>query len=127
MDIASDESAVLAHVDRDSGPSVGKYRVDVAAVDSLSETAFRCAFDEADFLVVDEIAPMEVESEVFIAEVRRALDSNIPMVAVIHPRSTTRFIGEVKRREDVSVLEVTGETRVELPDTLTEWVIATRE
>ena len=126
VDVASEESAVLAHVDRESGPSVGKYRVDVAAVDSLSEAAFRRACDEADFLVVDEIAPMEVESETFTTQVRRALDADIPMIAVIHRRSTTGFIGEVKRREDVDVLAVTAETREELPETLAEWVIATR-
>lgn len=124
VDIMTDESVVLAHVEQESGPSVGKYRVNVANVDAVCGEAFPRTFDEADYLVVDEIAPMEVHSDVFKEQMQRALDADMPLVAVIHQRSTSGFIGEVKQREDTELFEVTNETRDELPETLTEFVLA---
>lgn len=127
VDILSGESAVLAHVDRDAGPAVGKYRVDVGNVDETCRDAFPRAFDEADFVVVDEIAPMEVHSDVFVEQVRRGLDSDVPLVAVIHERSSSGFIGDVKDREDSQLFSVTKETGDDLPETLTDLVLAAVE
>jgi nucleoside-triphosphatase len=114
-DAMSGETRVLAHVDRDWGPSVGKYRVAVQDVDELCEQAFTRALSEADVLVVDEIAPMEVHSDVFVDSVEQALDDPKPLVAAIHERSTSGFIGEVKRRGDVELFAVTAQTREALP------------
>lgn len=127
VDVLTGESAVLAHVDVESGPSVGKYRVNVEAVDGICANAFPRAFDRADVLVVDEIAPMEVQSDVFVEQVRRALDADVPLVAVIHGRSTTGFVGTVKGRDDVELFEVTAESRDELPAAVTDRVLAALE
>lgn len=105
------------------GPSVGKYRVDVTNVDALFGKAFPLGSDEADDLVVDEIAPMEVHSDVYKEQVQRALDADMPLVAVVHQKSTSGLIGEVKRRRYTKLFEVTTETRDELPETLTEFVL----
>lgn len=120
VDVMTGDTRILAHVDQTAGPRVGKYRVDVAAVDAICSTAFPRAFDTADFLLIDEIAPMEVHSEIFIREVRRALDADLPLLAAIHARSTTGFIGEVKDRDDTELFHVTKETRDDLPAKLTE-------
>ena len=101
VDVMTGDSRVLAHVDRSAGPSVGKYRV-----------------------VVDEIAPMEVHSGEFVRGVRRVLDADDPLVAAIHYRSATGFIGEVKDRDDVETFEVREETRERLPERLEEHVLA---
>lgn len=122
-DIMSGESRVLAHVNRDWGPSVGKYRVAVQDVDDLCEQAFPRALSEADALVVDEIAPMEVHSDAFIRGVTQALDDEKPLVAAIHHRSTAGFIGEVKRREDIEVFSVTKQTREVLPGKIASLVL----
>lgn len=82
-DVLTGESRVLAHVERGTGPSVGKYRVNVPDVDALCETAFPRAFEGADFLVVDEIAPMEVYSDAFVRYVREAFDTDQPVVAAV--------------------------------------------
>lgn len=118
VDALTGESAVMAHRDFDAGPRVGSYRVDVGNVDAVAGTAVSEGLDVADLLVVDEIAPMEVESEVFVREVRRALDADLPVVGVVHQRSTSGFIGEVKTRADTEVLEVTRANRDSLPDRL---------
>lgn len=120
VDLATGDARVLAHVDRAEGPQVGTYRVNVAAVDAICSSAFPRAFDRADFLIVDEIAPMEVYSDEFVLQVRRALDSDLPLLAAIHSRSTKGFIGEVKERDDIELFEVTDGTRDDLTETVTD-------
>lgn len=123
VDAMTGDARVLAHVDRAEGPQVGKYRVNVANVDRVCAAAFERAFAEADFLLVDEIAPMEVYSEAFVRQVRRALDAELPLLAAIHFRSTEGFIGEIKDRDDTELFEVTETTRDELPARLTERIL----
>lgn len=116
VDVMTEESKVLAHVDMETGPSVGKYRVNVPNIDDICETAFENALREADFIIVDEIAPMEVHSEVFKSQVQRSLNVEKPLIAAIHKQSTSGFIGEVKRRDDIKTFEVTEKTRNEIPE-----------
>lgn len=94
VDLASDESATLAHMDRDQGPSVGKYRVDVEAVDRISEQAIgEEAREAADVILIDEIAPMEVMSDVFVDETRTCLDAELPVIGTVHQRGPRRDQG----------------------------------
>lgn len=120
VDVMTGDSWILAHLDYDDDPRVGKYRVNVANVDALCAATFPRTFDKADFIVIDEIAPMEVCSDEFVQQVRRALDADLPLVTAIHYHSTDGFIGEVKDRDDIETFEVTDETRDELPEILTE-------
>lgn len=120
VDIMTGEERILAHVDQPAGPQVSRYRVNVANVDELSESAIARALRDADYLVIDEIAPMEIHSEGFKRAVLAALDSPKPVLAVVHQRTQTGFIGEVKAREDVVIFEVTDGTRAGLPERLAE-------
>jgi len=124
IDLMTGEERILAHINQPTGPQVSKYRVNVKNVDEMSEAAIQRALDEADFIVIDEIAPMETHSEGFKHAVRAALDSDKPLLAVIHQRTMTGFIGEVKARSDVKIFEVTEKTRAMLPNQLVELVIA---
>lgn len=121
IDVLSGATVAMAHVDFATGPTVGKYHVDVEAVDRLCSTAFERAHAEADLFVVDEIAPMEINSEVFIEAVTRALDATTPLVGVVH-RSDAGFIRSVKSRGDVEVITVTSDNRDGLPARLAELV-----
>jgi nucleoside-triphosphatase len=118
VDVMTGDSRILAHVDRAEGPRVGKYRVNVDGVDEITAVAFDRAFGAADLVVVDEIAPMEVHSDEFTRQVRRALGTDVPLIAAIHYRSTVGFIGEVKTRDDTALFEVSETTRDDLPETL---------
>jgi nucleoside-triphosphatase len=123
VDLTTGEARTLAHVDREEGPTVGEYRVNVEGIGSICAAAFVRAFDDADVLIVDEIAPMEVYSDEFVRQVRRGLDSDHPLVAAVHHRSREGFIGEVKARDDAEMFEVTDSTRDDLPGQLTERLI----
>jgi len=122
IDLMTGEERILAHVNQPTGPQVSKYRVNVKNVDEMSEVAIQRALGEADFIVIDEIAPMEMHSEGFKRAVQAALDSPKPLLAIIHQRTTTGFIGDIKARPDVKIFEVTLSTRVELPSRLAEEV-----
>jgi nucleoside-triphosphatase len=124
IDIMTGEERVLAHMNQPEGPQVSKYRVNLQSVDELSGAAVGRALEEADFVVIDEIAPMEVYSDGFKRSVQSALDSPKPLLAAVHQRTTSGFIGSVKARQDVKVLEVTPETRVRLPGQLAEMLAA---
>ncbi len=118
IDIMTGEERILAHVRQREGPQVSKYRVNVGNVDELSEAAIGRALREADFVVIDEIAPMELYSEGFRRAVRTAFDSPKPLLAIIHQRTTTGFIGDVKSRPDIMIFEVAPKTRAGLPEQL---------
>lgn len=120
VDVMTGETRVLADINRAAGPAVGKYRVDVDAVDAVCSTALPRAFADADIVIVDEIAPMEVYSDAFTTHVREALDRELPVLAAIHERATTGFIGAVKARDDIEEFVITGDSRDDLPTTLTE-------
>lgn len=121
-DVLTGDVVVMAHVDHDEGPRVGKYGVDVGAVDELSRRAFDRALGDADYFVVDEVAPMEVTSDAFVDGVGRALDAESPVVAAVHYRSASGVVGEVTAREDVELFDLTAVDRDELPGTLAERV-----
>lgn len=122
-DIITDETKILAHVDLEKGPKISKYRVNVPNVDKMCKKAIPKALKESDFLIIDEIAPMETFSDEFKKQVKKALESKKPLVGVIHKRSESGFIGKVKRREDSEIFEITRNNRNKIPKELAQLVI----
>ncbi len=123
VDILTGNSKILAHVDRSEGPRVGKYRVNVENVDDMSRSAISRALKECDIVAIDEIAPMEVYSEVFRNVVDECLESEKPLLAAIHKRSTTGFIGKVKDSSDSKIYEVRRDNRGELPRKISNLIL----
>jgi nucleoside-triphosphatase len=118
-DVATGSSEVMAHVDYDE-PSVGRYGVDVSAVDKIAREAIGAG--DAALVVVDEIAPMQTHSDIFVKRVRAVLANETPVVAVVQEERETGSVGSVKQRDDTTVVRVTKENRDEVPDELAESV-----
>ena len=123
-DLDGRRRATMAHVDVD-GPNVGKYGVDVSAIDRLVTDVIAPALTRAECIVIDEIAPMQLESVRFVEATRRALESETPVLAAIATGSRGDFLQEVREREDVEIFAVEPETRDELPGRLVAWVRST--
>ncbi len=123
IDIASGESKILAHVDLDNGPKISKYRVNISNIDEICKYSIPKALREADFLIIDEIAPMEVHSEEFKKQVKKALESEKPTIGVIHKRSKSGFIGEVKRRKDARIFGVNKNNRDQISKELANLIL----
>ncbi|MFB6283132.1 MAG: NTPase [Halobacteria archaeon] len=114
-DLESGESRILAHKDREGETEFGSYSVFRKNVAEISETAFPIAIEEADVIAIDEIAPMEIISDIFVDYVLESLDSDKPVLGVVHLKTETGIIGEIKKRPDTKVKEVTVENRERLP------------
>ena len=113
---------VIAHVAIPKTRRVGKYGVDVAAVD---QAAGLLASDPgAQVYLVDEIGKMECLSERFVSAMRALLIGRIPIIATVGLRGGG-FIAEVKRMKGCLLWEVTRANRDELPSRIAAWLMAT--
>ncbi len=114
LDLMSGNCGWLAHVDQKEGPRIGKYRVNLEDVDHIGVEAILNAVENADVVVIDEIGPMELYSERFRMAVKRVVESEQTVVGVVHWKARDRVIDEVKKREDLEIVEVTHENRDDL-------------
>lgn len=58
---------------------------------------------------------MEVESPAFVDAVKEALDMGKPMILTLHKKSRNPLLQDIRRRDDVRILEVTPTNRSLLP------------
>jgi len=89
IDLATGEEDVLASTSG-KGPTVGKYHVDVAAIDEMIE-AVQSTLDAADFIFIDEIGKMELLSKGFEAFIDHVFLLDKPIVAVVHRSFVSRY------------------------------------
>lgn len=115
--------APLARKDRDTGPRVGAYRVDVASLDSVAVPSM--SDPAADAFVVDEIGMMELASRAFRERVEDLLEDDRPLVATIRWRPQP-FCNAVKARDDVELIEVDHGNRDALVDELVHRLLTHR-
>ena len=111
-------TAILARVGRGRGPTVGRYHVQVENLEAVGVPAL-AARPGVRLIVVDEIGRMECLSAPFCDAVRAALDSPVAVLGTV-AREGGGFIAEIRRRPDVTLLEVTATNR----DALPSWIVA---
>jgi len=115
--VAYDASkALIAHVELPKTHRVGKYGVDVAAIDRAADATLGPQAGVTLYLV-DEIGKMECLSARFVAHMRRILDGRVPLIATVASRGAG-FIAEVKRRDDCELWTLTRANRDEMPERL---------
>ncbi|MFH1013310.1 MAG: NTPase [Thermoplasmatota archaeon] len=117
VDWQTREFHVLAHIDFEDKEKVGKYGVDITALDIIGIPAIEKAIadERVHIIVIDEIGKMEMLSERFCETVTAALDSDKPIMVTLHKKSRTPLLQDVRRRDDIRVLEVTPVNRNLLP------------
>jgi nucleoside-triphosphatase len=109
------EEAVLAHVNFNTKQRVGKYGLDLPALESIGIEAICIAMRARQLLVIDEIGPMEIRSRIFCDVVNEALDS--PDTSGILGTITARsfpFTNAIKKRHDITLIEVHPKNREQL-------------
>jgi len=102
-DIATGEQSLLAHVNKCTGPKVGKYSVCLEKLNNFSPDAIERGF-EKDVLIIDEIGPMELKSSQFVSAVRKALDTNINCLFTIHRKCAHPLGAEIREKFFVKTL-----------------------
>ncbi len=117
------ERRVIASVGFAKRHRVGRYGVDVAAVDEA--TPLLAPNGAAQVYLVDEIGKMECLSASFVAAMRMLVAGQTPVVATVALRGRD-FIADVKRMPQCVLWEVTRANRDVLPSRVAAW-LARRE
>jgi nucleoside-triphosphatase len=113
--ITTTESQIFAHTGIESKIMDGKIGVDLSKFESVAVNAIRDACETCDIIVIDEVGKVEVESQPFIDAVKFALDAGKPMILTLHKKSRNPLLQDIRRRDDVRILEVTPTNRNLLP------------
>lgn len=112
LDLATGEAGILSHT-KGRGPKIGKYHINIEDLEKIGAEALRNALS-CDLVIIDEIGPMELISGSFVAAVEKVLESDKPVLAVLH-RSSEHWLAR-KVREEFEVLTVDMKNREELPE-----------
>jgi len=124
--LRSGERATLAHVSlKGRGrPRVGRYGVDVAALDRVGVAALEQAVTQSRVILIDEIGKMELFSQAFKEAVLAAMDGQAPVIATVMARPHP-WVDALKARPDVTLWQVTVENRDLMPARVLNWAHAT--
>ena len=114
-DLQTEEFEIFARPDIQSKIMVGSLGVDLALFESISIKAIKNACEQCDIIVIDEVGKIEVESQAFMDAVNDALEIDKPMLITLHKKSRNPLLQEIRRRNDVRILEVTATNRNILP------------
>ncbi len=97
-DIVTGEQGILAHLHHAEGPKLGRYRVNTRDLEEIGAAAIENAADNAQLVVIDEVGPMELTSQRFVAAVHKALRSEAHLVVTVH-RSSNHPLTYVLRQQ----------------------------
>jgi nucleoside-triphosphatase len=113
------QAGTLADVIFEGPPRVGKYGVCLQPLEDIGLTAVSQALVSKSFVVIDEIAPMQLYSPLFKQAVMDVLTSSVPLIGTIFSGSDS-WSDELKRRDDVQLFPLTHRNRDEIPTMLIE-------
>ena len=111
IDILKGNRGILSHVLQRSGPRIGKYRVNLDDLSRIGVHVLNIAMTEADYIVIDEVGPMELQGRDFQLAVLQALESDKPVLGILHWKIRHPIIKRIKAMKGVNIYEVTRENR----------------
>jgi nucleoside-triphosphatase len=111
IDTLDGKRGILAHQGASSKCRVGKYGVNLEAIDRIAVPSL-VSSRTGDLVVVDEIGKMECFSHLFRETLVRVLNSDHVVLGSIALKGD-RFIEEIKGRNDVSLIYLSGDNRDE--------------
>lgn len=106
------EQGILAHVDGEGGPRIGRYRVDFEALDRIAIPSMQ-PNDKRTLIVIDEIGKMECLSDRFKTELLKTLDAPNPVLGSIG-QARDPFMTAIRFRHDVKLIAVRPDNRDDL-------------
>ena len=78
------------------------------------------ASKDAEFIVMDELGPNELQAEDFQASIRQVLNGHIPVLGVLQ-KAENPFLKWIGEHPQVELIEVTCENREALADAFSYW------
>jgi len=110
VDIYSSEEGILASTNQETGPQVGKYRVNLDDFERVALRALDFAMKECDIICIDELGTMELFSQKFKEKMEKILDLEKPVIVVLHRNLVNKY------RKYGKVIYVTPENRDKIPE-----------
>jgi len=110
-DISNGRMGMLAQVGGPAGPRIGKYTVNLSDLEEIGVKAIENAKENADLIVVDEVGPMELTSNVFVNAVEKALGSAKPVLLTLHWRASHPLLDRIRKEAPERLTTVTAENR----------------
>ena len=104
------QDGLLAHVEIRGGLRVGRYGVDLSALEEIGIERIEAAVRRGALVVIDEIGPMEILSAPFRQAVEAALASGADVLGTIAAQADP-FTDAIKARADVTLIEITPARR----------------
>src|ERR1700688_4962113 len=105
-DLLSGNEADLASVSG-LGPRVGRYRVNITNLSTVGANSLLRAAEVADFIVIDEVGPMELTSPEFRKGVKACLATGKSMLVVLHESMKDPLITEISGQPESKLVELT--------------------
>jgi len=117
------QEAMMAHVNlRGQGrPRVGRYGVDVRAIERVGVAALQRAMREGRIVVLDEIGKMELFCGPFKEAVLRAVGGPYAVVATAMAKPNP-WVDALKTMPNVTIWEVTVKNRDRLAERVVRWL-----
>lgn len=117
VDWFTEEERIFAHVDMDFSYRLGKYKIDLRALEEFGIPAIKKAvYDNAiDVVVIDEVGKMELESRKFREIVKDALDCEKPVLLTLYKKSRDALLQNIRNRNNIRIFEITPKNRNILP------------
>jgi nucleoside-triphosphatase len=100
---------ILSHTDIKGPYRVGKYGVDIKGFENFLES-IPFLIPATNLIIIDEIGKMECLSHKFIGFIKNILDSGKQVIATIALKGSG-LIEEIKKRDDVMLIEMTQSNR----------------
>ena len=94
-------------------------------LERLGAEAIINAIHNCDVVFIDEVGPMELLSERFREVVKKAVESEKPVISIVHWKAKNALIEEMRRREDAETYVVTSENRERLSEIVASKIIET--
>ena len=113
------KEGVFAHVNFKTQQRLGKYGLDLSPLETIGTEAVSEAVRARQLTVIDEIGPMEIRSAIFRDVVNDALNSRAPLLGTITARPFP-FTDAIKKRRDVTLIEVRRDNREQLVSELSD-------
>ncbi len=115
------QEAILAHTDFNKQFQVGKYGVNVSAMDSVGVPALREAAERCDLVVIDEIGKMELLSSDFRAAVREIIGSGKRVLGTITLHANP-WTDAIKRQPQINLVTLTRANFPQVLEDLRNWL-----
>lgn len=119
VDLVSNEEAWLAKVGHESKFKVGKYGVFVDSIDRFAEKLE--SYADADFVILDEVGPMELKSRKFVRAVENLMRRD-GLLFSIHLKSQHPLLRKI--RNEFEVITLTEENRDTMAGEVIERILA---